>query len=802
MSAETAVELRRLPFVLRPRPNEPFDSWLEAMAGAHKTSLLRMARGIGLIDEAVDARSPVNRKRAFSWTLSLSDDQALRIQKTTGIPTKRVQAMTRAGHTRGLVGDDTAWPIGSGFPVRVTGSSYCPDCLRESGGRWQSQWQYAFVFGCVQHRLLLVETCPLCGRQPRQRVHALSGTPMPGHCHHPVLGSTKGRDKPRCGADLSAHPDRVALPDSAAQAQQAILNAVERGTAAFGIYGNDPQDATRMLADLRLLTLTTRMSPDRGALRAVALTSEIADRYLRSAVERPKEKGAAERHIRDAVEVTFAYEALNDINRVKQCIADRPSVKFAADTVSPQIRAILRSTHLRDDRPGIAPATAELAANSTLTRRTQMLPTLLWDEVVDKFAQPCSLDPEILAITMAASVIVAGTSEPYSAGLALLGRPRSAVDQAAYALRRVRMRGRAEELRAVTLELANYLDVTPAPIDYVRRRGLDCGDLLPLTQWRALCISIDLDPCGNKAWVMARTLLYRRLTGNPTRLDKLPWDDPYGMTRHAVSAFNSRLPAALSDELEKAGIEFLRERRIDEPLEWKPSPVADWSLHRPTETSGAKERKVWPTVRSSQTKAQRSTYAEQYRAGLSMDHIARRENVARSSVLSALKKEGILPRQAGRQRIAVDADILRQRYKRELKTIQQIATEFGCSVSVVNQNLRRAGITVRPRGGRSHARALHANSIISGSPLLERAFSGEAGRLRAERFLVVASHATITEAARSIGVPASSLSVQMSGVASRVGGAIINPAERGRPLTLTPLGQQLAAELRAAPHFG
>ncbi|MGN6205889.1 WYL domain-containing protein, partial [Humibacter sp.] len=41
-----------------------------------------------------------------------------------------------------------------------------------------------------------------------------------------MLGSTKGRDKPRCGADLSTHPDRVALPDSAAQAQQAILSAV------------------------------------------------------------------------------------------------------------------------------------------------------------------------------------------------------------------------------------------------------------------------------------------------------------------------------------------------------------------------------------------------------------------------------------------------------------------------------------------------------------------------------------------------------------------------------------------------
>ncbi|GAB3794970.1 hypothetical protein GCM10028798_02920 [Humibacter antri] len=625
---------------------------------------------------------------------------------------------------------------------------------------------------------------------------------MPGHCHHPLLGSTKGRDKPRCGADLSVHPDRVALPDSAAQAQHAILSAVERGTATFGIYGNDPQEATRMLADIRLLTLTTRMSPDRGALRAVALTSEIADRYLRSAVERPKAKGAAERHIRDAVEVTLAYEALNNINRVKQCIADRPSIKFAADTVSPQIRAILRSTHLRDDRPDTAPVTAELAVNSTVTRRAQMLPTLLWDEIVDKFAQPCSLDPEMLAITMAASVIVAGTSEPYSAGLALLGRPRSAVGQAAYALRRIRMQGRAEELRAVTLELADYLDITPARIDYMRRRGLDCGDLLPLRQWRPLCAAIDLDPCGNKAWVMARTLLYQRLTGNPTRLDKLPWDDPYGMTRHAVLTFSSKLPAALSDALDKVGIEFLKERHIDEPLDWKPALVADRSTRCPAKPSGTKERSVWPAVRSSQTKLRRLTYAEQYRAGLSMDHIARRENVDRSSVVVALKKEGIRPRPPGRQRIAIDPGILRQRYECELKTIQQIATEFGCSVSVVNQNLRRAGITVRPRGGGSHARVLHANSVIGGSSLLERAFSGEAGRLRAERFLVVASHATIAEAATSIGIAESTLSVQMSRLASRAGGKLINHAERGRPLTLTPLGQQLAAELRAAPHFG
>ena len=46
-----------------------------------------------------------------------------------------------------------------------SGSHLCPRCVGEDRGAWQLAWKLPWSFACVRHRILLVDTCPRCGRR-------------------------------------------------------------------------------------------------------------------------------------------------------------------------------------------------------------------------------------------------------------------------------------------------------------------------------------------------------------------------------------------------------------------------------------------------------------------------------------------------------------------------------------------------------------------------------------------------------------------------------------------------------------
>ena len=69
---------------------------------------------------------------------------------------------------------------------------------------------------------------------------------------------------------------------------------------------------------------------------------------------------------------------------------------------------------------------------------------------------------------------------------------------------------------------------------------------------------------------------------------------------------------------------------------------------------------------------------------------------------------------------------------------------------------------------------------------------------RAERFLIVTRHATMTAAARELGVTLSILASQMKRLGADAGGPLITRAVRGQPLTLTALGVEVRRELTRA----
>ena len=114
-----------------------------------------------------------------------------------GIP---AQVLRRLEHQAGLPAGrldsavlDRYLPRG---PARRRGSRYCPSCLAELGGRWLLAWRLGWIFACTAHGVLLCDTCPACGQEPRSRTGRASGLNPPGTCANTIKRNNC------CSADL------------------------------------------------------------------------------------------------------------------------------------------------------------------------------------------------------------------------------------------------------------------------------------------------------------------------------------------------------------------------------------------------------------------------------------------------------------------------------------------------------------------------------------------------------------------------------------------------------------------------
>jgi len=142
-----------------------------------------------------------------------------------------------------------------------------------------------------------------------------------------------------------------------------------------------------------------------------------------------------------------------------------------------------------------------------------------------------------------------------------------------------------------------------------------------------------------------------------------------------------------------------------------------------------------------------------YSSGRSVGEIAVDHGVARQTVGRILASESIATRR-GRRRVAIDPEWLRKRYLVDRRTILELAAEVGVTRTTINRHLEAAGIPRRARGSSSRATAIRVDPRAGESPILRRILVGQNATMRAERFLIVASHDTIGAAANAIGVSA------------------------------------------------
>jgi len=587
------TEVRVLPIHVAPHPGEALDSWLEALAHRFDTHLADLLIALGLAD-----RDDNQVHASARWTIRLHDDERSPLTQATVTTPETVDAMTltrydgtalRIDPATGSVTRQQLWG-------RARGSRFCPDCLAENDGRWLLSWRLGWSFACPRHRRLLADDCPECGRVPRYRPHPVHVVPQPGYCAGPRPGGS-GLATQRCGAELSRAPT-LALPADhpALTAQRQLLNVIESGTAAFGVYRHQPQPASAALSDIRALanrTLTYATTRELASIvpaDILAADSEFARSPTETGPTDPQGRPgfmAPSRAVTTAVAVTAAVSALGEDNVSRAGAAlrwlidsgRRRGAAVNATTIHTWGRGttpVLAAVQLAALDPFLKPSDRLRYRSSTCVprppgdtltaaRRARRTPTLLWPEWFARLALPRGHTPHHRPALSGALQLV-GTELRLSEAGRLLDSPVSG-----HGLSRILQLFAADSrwrgIYTALVRLAEYLDTCEVPIDYARRRVLDYEPLLADEDWSQLCRKTGTVPGVRKAAVV-RAVLFERISGLPASGAAFAIDDSDFRAR--VAAFPTDLTPELAAELNTVASRFLRDHGIEEPVHWHP----------------------------------------------------------------------------------------------------------------------------------------------------------------------------------------------------------------------------------------
>lgn len=780
--------VRLLPFRVRPLPDEPFDSWVEALAAANRATIAEVGCALGLIEQRHGTAVSATWWMANAWATELTDAQAGRVEQATGIPAAQFQEMTRMRFARHAIRRTRNGRISVRCAAAGTAGRFCPECLADSGGRWRMSWQFPFAFACTRHRRILVDACPACGRHPRQVGHPLAVIPVPGQCHNRVPGEGIGPIASRCRADLTVDVDRIPASEAVLDAQRTMMRVVSTGEGRFGIYADAPQPAVRVLEDVRLLSRAARVALNDGQVDGAVLGAELLEHLRRGGVDTSWSSSSIS--AASAAGSAVAIAALGDTDRAIDLMRGRLAASTSYTLCTPQVQSLIAASFGRTRRPtGFLQSAALVDVDAR--ERARWVPAQLWDEWTAVLA-PGRMDREIAASALAAAVVFAGTRLTHAAALALLDSD-APVRQVTNVMREFG-RGEHEHLAlGVILRLVAFLDSHGSPIDYARRRSLDCSALLPDTQWREVCGGHNVHPGAGRRHRHARAHLFRLITGNPLRAVPGGWDAA-DVTLASEARFVGRIPEKLRVDLNRIGDEFLAAHGIDEPLTWTP-PLAQFDIGPAMDVPGELS---WPPARPSSARIDASVgadgIADRYQAGSSTYELAELAGVSRQTV-SRLLADRSTTRRGRPPMHVIDERWLRHQYLDQRLTIGQIASLVGCSAPTISRRLRDAGIPIRPAGSPSEVATLHPHPLAGASPLLRRTVIGRYPIERARRFLIAARHNSIRAAAAETGTTQSTLSKQLARLSHDAGGPLLIAGARGRPMTLTPLGARLAREL-------
>lgn len=592
---------RTLPLRCAPIAGEALDSWIEAVGAQLRMPVGELLAALGLHGEFEPPR------HWTPWMTLLHPQQADRIAVITGVAPDVLHTMTlQHFDQRALVVDRDRHRVnGSAIWGRNTssGSRFCPDCLRENGGRWSLEWRLGWSFACLTHRRLLVDFCPSCGSRQRHRTHPTRVIPIPGRCGYLGRPGTDGSSRLHCLHPL-AESDSMVFDQGhpVLLAQHDLLETIARGTAAFGVYAHDPQPALAVLADMKAIARRVlfhmpaprmaRLVPEelvRAHFHAREHNNALTGTRRRAPLDPARVAPAYAATV--AAGVTAAWSILGQAGCRQAALRMRELLDAIVDRgywTSPTVTRnwgsrtspLLEAVHLKTVAPTMWPNAAlryrtalpnpssPTTGATGVTARAHKTPGVIWPLWAARL-NPVPQVRENLPAALSASLLLVDSRIELVEAVKKLG---GFIDQpvVTHVLQALRDDAHYEGIQLALIRLAAYLDSHEVPIDYARRRRLDYTALLTSDEWTDLCRRTLTEPGAGPRHRIARCYLFERISGLPhTQAPHAPANSP--SFRNAWRRFPYVLTQAAARELDKVGRTFLDRRHLtDEPLTWQP----------------------------------------------------------------------------------------------------------------------------------------------------------------------------------------------------------------------------------------
>ncbi|MUL67063.1 hypothetical protein BOO86_21500 [Mycobacterium sp. CBMA 234] len=584
------TNVRTLPIRVAPLPGEAIDSWLEAVAARCHSVWCDVLDAVGL--ERGGGGVIVS-----PWVLQTLPHETISISDASCVKPSVVEAMTLSHYAdRALRINTERRAINKAFPWgRASASRYCPQCLAETGGRWQLKWRLGWSFACLTHNCLLADTCPSCRELQRRRPLSVDMIPVPGTCAGAAAGAA-GRAAPRCGADLTATAVTSFPAEHAViEGQRIVYDIIDSGVGQFGIYKDSPQPVLGVLSDIRALAgrvlayaddqeLADRVAPDLlAAYRAVPIDSvKQTNPRVKPGLAAPATAQAT------AVGVTAALTTLNQLDvtsagRSMRWMVDsgrsrgldvNPSTIGWGRSITPTLTAVQlaaldhqlqpsRQLRYRTATPSPRRPQTDSEYSDQLLRS---VPTMFWPAWSLHLAVP-NCEQRVYRSAQSAALLLVGTKLTIRAAGRLLDAP--AGGSAISRVLGLMQDGDWNATCAVLTTLADYLVETGSPIDYQRRRKLDYADLLPDDVWKRICRETATPGRGTARARIVRGYLFEQLSTLPASAA------PFTVDSYEFRSKTADFPRSLTPELLTALNEhcmiFLASNGIgDEPLTWHP----------------------------------------------------------------------------------------------------------------------------------------------------------------------------------------------------------------------------------------
>lgn len=596
----------------------------------------------------------------------------------------------------------------------------------------------------------------------------------------------------------------------------------------------------------RALVRPGSMSPTRAASAAAAVTAAF------QVLDQPEiqQAGAVMRELVEAIRGEFWQVSTTSIDSWGRGISPVLRGMYLA-ALGPSLRP---SDQLRHRTTSSLPA-LPAAGRAQVSRRARKIPATLWPVWAVRLSPLDGAYPRILAPVLSGAVLLAGNRM----GLDEVATRLGSVTDGRTISRLLQLLAddpRWEAIAAAVTRLAAYLDDNDVPVDYRRRRQLDYSDLLPPRQWLDLCRRTGVPPGQGRRDKMARCMLFARISGLPVEAAPDFGTSGEAYFRAETARFAAIRTPELAAALDETARDFLARRRVrGEPVTWHPpvSLLSDLDLPEPdpslidltrlhelvrerahpvqhaaevlgttvdavrvvldehpapaaplTAAQALATGRVRHAARQALTEKEfRQRYVDRHQ---SLYDIAKQTGFSRQTLTRLTAEYGIMLRdgpQEYKRKGVIDRDWPHKQYVIRGRTPPDLAREKNMSTANMARWARFHEIPLRPRGDASHDSFLSTVNHTADLPApIAKALTSPYARQRLNRFAVAVSYQTLSEAADHLDIKQAILVTQINRLERDIGGPLLERAERGRPMSLTPLGMQVPAALHRAKSAG